>query len=92
MKVTHLRIYGKVQGIGFRSYVRSHARKLGLIGWVRNLPEGMVEAEVAGADEKIYRLIELCKKGPMLAEVYSIDLDSIEKDFPYEDFVIRKEE
>ena len=92
MKVTHLLIFGKVQGVGFRSYIRSHARKLGLVGWVRNLPEGSVEAEVVGPDQEIEQLIQRCKRGPFLAEVVSVDVDTVEKEFPYEEFIYKKEE
>ena len=68
------RIYvlGFVQGIGFRGFVKSNARKLGLKGWVQNLPDGRVEILVQGSKETIKKLIKLCEKGPFLAEVKSI--------------------
>lgn len=89
MTITHLLITGVVQGVGFRKFVRHHGRKLGLSGWVRNLPEGSVEAEVVGEDELIRQLIEQCKKGPYLAKVTSVVINSIEKDFPYNEFILR---
>lgn len=89
MNVVHLFIFGNVHGVGFRKFVRVNAQKLGLVGWVRNLPEGTVEAEVAGSDVSIQKLIKLCKKGPFLAEVTSVDVASEEKDFPYTEFVLR---
>lgn len=89
MTITHLLIFGQVHGVGFRKFVRHNAQQLGLVGWVRNLPEGTVEAEVAGSDEAIKKLIALCHKGPFLAEVSSVDVASVEKDFPHEAFVIR---
>lgn len=89
MIVTHLLIFGDVQGIGYRSFVKSNARKLGLVGWVRNLPEGTVEAEVAGLQEAIDHLVRLCKKGPFMAEVKAVDVQVSEKDFPYAEFVVR---
>ena len=92
MRVTHVLIFGEVQGVGFRSYVRSYGKKLGLVGWVRNLPEGTVEAEFAGPEESVNRLVQLCKRGPFLAQVLSVDVDVVEKDFPYESFELRKDE
>lgn len=89
MKVVRLLIFGSVQGVGFRKFVRQNAKKLGLVGWVRNLPEGTVEAEVAGPGEAIQKLIQLSKKGPFLAEVTSVDVMTSEKDFPYTEFILR---
>ena len=87
--IAHLLIFGSVQGVGFRKFVRQNAQKLGLVGWVRNLPEGTVEAEVMGDNEVVNKLIKLCQKGPFLAEVKSVDVNVIEKDFPYTKFVLR---
>jgi acylphosphatase len=89
MKVAHILIFGQVQGVGYRQFVKKEAKKLGLVGWVRNLPEGTVEAEVNGLDESIEKFIKACKKGPYLSEVKAVDVDWQEKDFPYREFVIR---
>lgn len=89
MKVAHILIHGYVQGVGYRKFVRHNAEKLGLVGWVRNLPEGTVEAEVAGDENKIEKLIAACRKGPMLSEITAVDVEWEEKDFPYQEFVIR---
>ncbi len=89
MKVAHLLIYGYVQGVGYRKFVKHQAEKLGLVGWVRNLPERTVEAEVAGLEDRIEKLIAICKKGPMLSEVTTVDVEWEDKDFPYKEFVIR---
>lgn len=89
MKICHLLIFGFVQGVGFRKFVEKEARKLGLVGWVRNLPEGTVEAEVAGPQEKVEQLIEECKKGPFLSEVKAVEVEWEEKDFDYTEFVLR---
>ena len=79
--IAHLLIFGSVQGVGFRKFVRQNAQKLGIVGWVRNLPEGTVEAEVMGEEKKVQELIQRCHKGPFLAEVKSVDVDVVEKDF-----------
>lgn len=89
MKVVRLLIFGKVHGVGFRKFVRTNAKKLGLVGWVRNLPEGTVEVEVSGPDEDVKKLISLCQKGPFLAEVTNVETVNDEKDFPYNDFLLR---
>lgn len=89
MKVTHLLVHGYVQGVGYRRFVRHIAHKLGLVGWVRNLPDGTVEAEVGGQEDRLRDLIAECKKGPMLCEVTVVDVEWAEKDFPYQEFVIR---
>lgn len=91
MKVVRLLIFGKVHGVGFRKFVRHNGQKLGLVGWVRNLPEGTVEAEISGSEEHIKKLIALCQKGPFLAEVANVEVEEDEKDFPYTDFLLRRD-
>lgn len=92
MRVVRLLIFGKVHGVGFRKYIKHNAQKLGLIGWVRNLPEGTVEAEVSGPSEGVEKLIHLAKKGPFLAEVTSVEVEEDEKDFPYAEFLLRHDQ
>lgn len=53
----HIIFYGRVQGVGFRYYALHKATQLALTGWVRNLPDGSVEMEVQGPEEKIDALI-----------------------------------
>jgi acylphosphatase len=65
-------VLGFVQGIGFRYFVKSNTRKLGLKGWVRNLPDGRVEVLAQGEKEVIEKLIKICEKGPFLSEVKSV--------------------
>lgn len=57
-------VSGTVQGVGFRWFVREHARALGLAGWVRNEPTGEVLIEVAGDTDAVARLIALVWQGP----------------------------
>ena len=89
MIVVHLLIFGKVHGVGFRKYVKHNAQKLGLVGWVRNLPEGTVEVEVGGPAESIQKLVSLAKRGPFLAEVEQVAVEESEKEFPFTDFTLR---
>lgn len=90
MKIAHLLIFGSVQGVGYRKFVKQQAQRLRLVGWVRNLPEGTVEAEVAGDEDAVAELVALCKKGPFLSIVKHIEVEWEEKkDFPYVEFVLR---
>jgi acylphosphatase len=70
----HLIIEGSVQGVFFRAYTRDIALSLGLRGWVRNLPDGNVEAVFEGDKAKIQELITECYKGPPSSRVSNIDL------------------
>jgi len=63
------RVEGRVQMVGFRAFVRRHARDLGLTGWVRNEPDGSVAVEAAGDLESIRRFEELLRQGPHAARV-----------------------
>jgi acylphosphatase len=86
------RIYisGFVQGIGFRYFVKSNARKLGLKGWVQNVPEGKVEVLAQGEKEAIGKLIKLCEKGPFLSEVKSAIVVWDKEEEQFDDFKVVK--
>ena len=87
MKAVKVIIYGKVQGVGFRNFVFSHAKKLNIKGYVKNNPDGTVEAVFEGDEDNINKMIELCKKGPERARVDKIDIKEIEIN-NYQDFKI----
>jgi len=79
---------GTVQGVGFRYFVRDIAKKMGVKGFVRNLPDGTVEV-VAEADEEILRkFLETIENGPPLAEVTDIRYQFEDKDGGFTDFEI----
>jgi acylphosphatase len=67
------RIHGFVQGVGFRAWTSHKARGIGLVGWVRNLEDGTVEAEAGGTAEQIEALESLLARGPRHANVRRID-------------------
>jgi acylphosphatase len=67
-------VSGRVQGVGFRASAEHEARRLGLGGWVRNLPEGGVELEAEGADAALERLLAFLRQGPRMARVDSVDV------------------
>jgi len=66
-------VRGRVQGVGFRYFVVLRARELGLSGWVRNLPDGTVEAEAEGPRPQLERLIHELRQGPRPANVTGVD-------------------
>jgi acylphosphatase len=69
----HLIIHGYVQGVFYRASTRESAARLGLTGWVRNLPDGNVEALFEGHLDNIHEAIEWCREGPPGANVLKID-------------------
>ncbi len=95
--IVHVYISGNVQGIGFRQFVKSHANKLGIKGWVKNLPasrqggpDGRVEAILQGRTQDIDKIILLCRKGPFLAEVKGLEIEEL-PDQKFDSFDIIKE-
>lgn len=69
MQRLYVRISGRVQGVGFRWFVREEARRLGLSGWVTNLPTGEVEVAAGGEASLVDRLRSALRVGPAGAEV-----------------------
>ena len=74
MVVRRLRIHGRVQGVGFRAFVRQTAHDLGLEGWVRNRVDGTVEAVAAGEEVDVSLFVDRVRKGPRFGRVDRIDL------------------
>ena len=68
----HLFISGIVQGVGYRWSCRREARGRGLLGWVRNLDDGRVEALLQGTREQVEGMIQWCYRGPEEARVSDI--------------------
>jgi acylphosphatase len=69
----HVAVRGRVQGVGFRWYVRESARTLDLAGWVINRPDGSVEVAAEGSDDSIQSLRDALAEGPPGAIVRSVD-------------------
>ena len=67
-------VRGKVQGVGFRWFVREAARRAELAGWVRNLPDGGVELEAVGSEEGIDFLLDAVRRGPAGARVEGVSI------------------
>ena len=85
MSTLHVRIAGRVQGVGFRWFVREEARRLGLSGWVANLPGGEVEVRAGGEGSSLDRLRRALEVGPTGAEVHAVsDIEADTSDsLPY---------
>jgi acylphosphatase len=71
----HVVISGRVQGVFFRSEARRAAHRFGVHGWVRNEPDGTVEAILEGEQKQIEAMLEWCRKGPDLAEVIDVAIE-----------------
>ena len=78
MNAKRLVITGRVHGVGYRAWMVHKARELGLDGWVRNRPDGAVEALIAGDIASVEELARLCRRGPRMAEISSIEEDLAE--------------
>lgn len=73
-KQIQLFISGKVQGVGFRYSTQQEARKLGIVGWVRNTADERVEVLAAGPENQIETFLAWCRKGPASAKVERLDV------------------
>ncbi len=78
MRSVRVNICGRVQGVWFRDWTRKKADVLGLAGWVRNRPDGCLEAQFTGADEAIDEMIKKCGQGPVLARVGEVTVRELE--------------
>lgn len=78
MKTLRLQILGHVQGVWYRESMRREAVRLGVAGWVRNAPDGSVEAVVQGPDEAVDALIAWAHDGPPMARVERISVSETE--------------
>lgn len=72
-RAVHLSISGRVQGVGFRAFVEREALALSVSGWVRNRPDGSVEAVASGDAAAVAAFVAACRRGPRGAVVQSID-------------------
>jgi acylphosphatase len=71
----HVFVSGEVQGVFFRAETRRQAQALGLAGWVRNLPDGRVEAVFEGPEDAVERMVAWCRQGPSYAEVRDVEVE-----------------
>jgi acylphosphatase len=82
-------VRGRVQGVGFRDFVWRRARFLGLVGYVRNLPDGRsVEVVAEGQRDDLEQLLEFLRSGPPAARVEQVDVEWGEASDRFQRFVI----
>lgn len=78
MRRVHVTAAGRVQGVFYRASTHSEAERLGLTGWVRNLPDGRVDAEFQGGADAVERILAHCRAGPPHAEVEELEVSEID--------------
>jgi len=78
MKRAQVIVRGSVQGVFFRAEARDRARSLSLGGWVRNVPDGTVEAVFEGDDDRVESVVEWCRRGPQGAHVDDVEVTWLE--------------
>lgn len=88
MVTRQIRIHGRVQGVGYRDYLRDEADRLGVTGWVRNRADGSVEAVVQGSAEAVERILSWARRGPPAARVAQMSAEAPDAEFdrPYARF------
>jgi acylphosphatase len=89
MQQAHVFIEGRVQGVGFRHFAKVNAEEVGVYGWVKNLPDGRVEAIFAGPLDHIREMVNRCEEGPGASRVDDIDVTVEEAEEDYEGFEVR---
>jgi len=72
MITAHIKVIGRVQGIGFRRWAEDVGNKLNLSGWVRNSSDGSVEIMVKGEETAVSQFLQQCRKGPTFSMVLGI--------------------
>ena len=82
-------ISGRVQGVGFRWFAHDAALREGVTGWVRNLPDGRVEAHVEGDADAVTRVERALRSGPPGARVQTVNVDTEDATGAYKDFSIK---
>ncbi|MFH1456422.1 MAG: acylphosphatase [archaeon] len=88
MKQAKILIYGTVQGVFFRKFVKDNAVNLGVKGYVKNLDDGSVEAVLIGEEEKVEELIIRCWKGPDGSKVVRLVIKNLLGDIDFPDFQV----
>lgn len=81
MKTYRFLISGRVQGVWFRKYTKEIADEMKISGYVRNLPDGRVEAVATLQEEQLKAFLEALKKGPPFAKVDNIEVEEIDEEY-----------
>lgn len=70
-----IRVYGKVQGVFFRANAQDKAEALGILGWVKNEPDGSVLIEAEGTEDTLQEFVSWCRQGPAYARVEKVEYE-----------------
>jgi len=84
----HALVSGRVQGVGYRAFVKMTAMQLGIVGWIRNLPDGRVEMMAMGNKTGLEELEDACWAGPPLSKVIDIEFQAIDGNDDFSGFLI----
>lgn len=82
-------VSGRVQGVGFRYFAHRSAVRLGVVGWVRNLPDGRVEARAVGPARAMMEFRQKLETGPGGSIVRGLEITDLEPDPNWTEFEIR---
>jgi len=85
----HLIINGRVQGVGFRAFLRQQARKYQISGWVKNRIDGSVEAVLEGEETGVEEMVNKARKGPRWARVDKVEVFKGDYQGEFADFIIK---
>jgi len=89
IKTLHAFVTGTVQGVFIRANTKNEAGKLGLTGWVKNLPNGKVEVEASGEEKKLKKLLKFLQNNPGRSRVENVEYEYAEEQLPYDSFEIK---
>ncbi len=89
VKRAHVFVSGRVQGVSFRYYTVQEATRRGVEGWVRNLPDGRVEAVFEGEAEEVQGMVDWCRQGSPAARVLDVEVDWSEPGDGFDGFRVR---
>lgn len=85
----HVFVRGRVQGVWFRESTRRRAEQLGVGGWVRNLPDGRVEAIFEGDENAVRSAVDYVRRGPSHAQVEGVEVEEETSEHPCSHFRVR---
>jgi acylphosphatase len=77
MRSVKINVYGTVQGVFFRQFLKDKADEIGVRGIVRNLENGSVEAYIEGVDDKVKEIVSAIKKGPPNSKIKDIKIQNV---------------
>jgi acylphosphatase len=90
MPTKHVFVSGKVQGVFFRDTTVKNANERGVTGWVRNLPDGRVEAVFEGDEDDVQAMVDFVHEGPPAASVDDLEVEDAPDRGPFEEFEKRR--